>query len=75
MHGFDEESVKPENFSLTAKGMGFTYNQGTISAYAQGQFEVLLPFERFKDILKPDSPAAALWKSGGKIPWPFNAWK
>lgn len=51
-----------ENFFVTQKGIGFFYNAYEIAPYAMGQFEIIIPFEKLKPLLKPTHPFKTLVK-------------
>jgi len=50
--GFFSDTVRPSyNFYLTREGIGFYYNQYDIASYANGSFDVFVPFAELKDLL------------------------
>jgi hypothetical protein len=42
------------NFTITGEGLKFLYNPYEIKAYAAGITELFIPFEKIKDLLKPN---------------------
>ncbi len=44
-----------ENFAITKKGLFFTYNPYEIKSYAEGRTNLLIPYSRIKDLIKPNS--------------------
>jgi hypothetical protein len=48
------------NFTITSEGLLFVYNPYEIKAYAAGITELLIPFDRIKDLLKPNPVLPAL---------------
>ncbi len=50
---FEFDEIEPnENFYVTDKGVQFTYNQYEIAAYSSGLFDVFIPYNEIKQILK-----------------------
>ena len=53
---FWTESIKPNgNFYITDEGINYVFNPYEIAPYYMGQTEVILPYNRLKDFLKPNS--------------------
>ena len=53
---FWTDSIKPNgNFYITDEGINYVFNPYEIAPYYMGQTEVTLPFERLKNLLKPNS--------------------
>jgi len=53
---FWTDSIKPNgNFYITDEGINYVFNPYEIAPYYMGQTEVSLPFERLKNLLKPNS--------------------
>lgn len=53
---FWTDSIKPNgNFYLTDEGINYVFNPYEIAPYYMGQTEVTLPYNRLKDLLKPNS--------------------
>lgn len=44
-----------DNFIITPKGLLFTYNPYEIKAYAEGTTDLLIPYSRLTEFIKPDS--------------------
>ncbi|MDR2394124.1 MAG: RsiV family protein [Treponema sp.] len=53
---FEDEVAVPDNFFLTAEGLGFHWDPYEIAPYVMGSIEVLLPYEQIEDILKAPRP-------------------
>jgi hypothetical protein len=50
------EAIKPNgNFYITDESINYVYNPYEIAPYYMGQTEVVLPFYRLIDILKPNN--------------------
>ncbi len=50
------DAIKPnENFYITDESINYIFNPYEIAPYYMGQTEVIIPFYRLKDILKPNS--------------------
>jgi len=50
------DAIKPnENFYITDESINYVFNPYEIAPYYMGQTEVVIPFYRLKDILKPNS--------------------
>lgn len=47
--------VLNKNFAITTKGLLFTYNPYEIKSYAEGKTNLLVPYSKIKEIIKPDS--------------------
>lgn len=45
----------PDNYLLSPKGILFLYNVYTIKAYAAGKTELLIPYQKIKQLLLPNS--------------------
>lgn len=53
---FWTESIKPNgNFYITDEGINYVFNPYEIAPYYMGQTEVVIPYTRLKDFLKPNS--------------------
>ncbi|ADY51490.1 hypothetical protein Pedsa_0918 [Pseudopedobacter saltans DSM 12145] len=52
----------PNNFLITDKGLLFTYNPYEIKAYAYGTTDLLIPYDRMKEIINPGSVLATYVK-------------
>ena len=53
---FWTDSIKPNgNFYITDEGINYVFNPYEIAPYYMGQTEVSLPYNRLKNILKPNS--------------------
>jgi hypothetical protein len=49
------DSIKPNgNFYITDESINYVFNPYEIAPYALGQTEISLPFERLRDIMKPN---------------------
>ena len=58
---FWTDSIKPNgNFYITDEGINYVFNPYEIAPYYMGQTEVMLPYNRLADILKPNSIIAYL---------------
>lgn len=44
-----------ENFAITPKGLLFTYNPYEIKSYAEGRTNLLIPYARITNLIKPNS--------------------
>jgi hypothetical protein len=56
---------KPENFqnwAITSNGLKIVFDPYQVAPYASGTNEVLIPYQRIKDILRPDGPLGKLAK-------------
>lgn len=66
--GVMPESVQLEqfgedmNFYLTSAGIVFYHTAYEIAPYAAGQFEILIPYQELKDLIREDSPIRDLVK-------------
>jgi hypothetical protein len=50
-----ENSIKAnDNFYITEKGIGFTYNPYAIAAYVYGEISLFIPFSQMNGLLKDD---------------------
>jgi hypothetical protein len=59
--GFFADSVPlAGEFYVTVDGVGFYYNIYEIAPYALGAFDVFLPWDKVKSLVKPDSPVSRL---------------
>ncbi len=55
---------KPENYrvwTLTPRGLAITFDYYQLGSYAAGAPAILVPYDKLKDLLDPDSPASSLW--------------
>jgi hypothetical protein len=53
---FEDTPGVPENFFLSAQGVGFHWDPYAIAPYVMGSLEVILPYEQIQDLLKPGIP-------------------
>ena len=44
-----------DNFLVTPVGIRFLYNEYEIKSYAEGQTELLIPYNKIKSLLRPQS--------------------
>jgi hypothetical protein len=51
--GPEEENYR--NFTISERGLTIYFDQYQVASYADGPFEVLIPFDKIKDILNPES--------------------
>ena len=65
---FWADAIKPNgNFYITDEGINYVFNPYEIAPYYIGQTEVTIPFNRLKNILKPNSIIAYLVKKQAKL--------
>jgi len=65
---FWADSIKPNgNFYITDESINFVFNPYEIAPYYMGQTEVSIPFNRLKNILKPNNIIAYLVEKQAKI--------
>jgi len=65
---FWADSIKPNgNFYITDESINYVFNPYEIAPYYMGQTEVTIPFNRLKNILKPNSLIAYLVDKQAKI--------
>ena len=65
---FWADSIKPNgNFYITDEGINYVFNPYEIAPYYIGQTEVTIPFNRLKNILKPNSIIAYLVEKQAKM--------
>lgn len=65
---FWADSIKPNsNFYITDESINYVFNPYEIAPYYIGQTEVSIPFNRLKNILKPNSIIAYLVEKQAKI--------
>ncbi|MDD4968659.1 MAG: RsiV family protein [Paludibacter sp.] len=65
---FWADAIKPNgNFYITDEGINYVFNPYEIAPYYIGQTEVTIPFNRLKNILKPNSIIAYLVEKQAKI--------
>ena len=65
---FWADSIKPNgNFYITDESINYVFNPYEIAPYYIGQTEVTIPFNRLKNILKPNSIIAYLVEKQAKI--------
>ena len=65
---FWADSIKPNgNFYITDEGINYVFNPYEIAPYYIGQTEVSIPFNRLKNILKPNSIIAYLVEKQAKM--------
>jgi len=64
---FWAQSIKPNgNFYITDEGINYVFNPYEIAPYYMGQTEVTIPFNRLKDLFKPNSIIAYLVEKQAK---------
>jgi hypothetical protein len=44
------------DYTVDAKGLNFHFDPYVVGPYAQGEFEVFVPFSALKELLAPDRP-------------------
>jgi hypothetical protein len=65
---FWADSIKPNgNFYITDEGINYVFNPYEIAPYYIGQTEVTIPFNRLKNILKPNSIIGYLVEKQAKM--------
>ena len=65
---FWSDSIKPNgNFYITDESVNYVFNPYEIAPYYMGQTEVTIPFNRLKNILKPNSIIAYLVDKQAKM--------
>lgn len=58
------DSIKPNgNFYITDESINYVFNPYEIAPYYLGQTEVILPFDRIKDLLRAENPILYLMKT------------
>jgi hypothetical protein len=58
------DSIVPNgNFYITDENITYVFNPYEIAPYYMGQTEVVIPFDRIKDLLRPENPIAYLLKT------------
>jgi len=60
--GAGAELTNYDNWTLTKKGLGVTFDPYQVAAYAAGPQNVLVPYSAVKEIIKPDSMVAQFVK-------------
>jgi hypothetical protein len=60
--GAGAELTNYDNWTITKKGLGITFDPYQVAAYAAGPQNVLVPYSAVKEIIKPDGPAGQLVK-------------
>ena len=51
-----------DNWTITKKGLGITFDPYQVAAYAAGPQHVLVPYSALKEIIKPDGPVGQFVK-------------
>jgi hypothetical protein len=65
---FWTDSIRPNgNFYITDESINYVFNPYEIAPYYMGQTEVTIPFNRLKDLLKPNSLIAYLVEKNEKL--------
>lgn len=54
--GAAPELTNYDNWTITRKGLGITFDPYQVAAYAAGPQTVLVPYSALKDLIKPDGP-------------------
>jgi len=60
--GAGAELTNYDNWTITKKGLGITFDPYQVAAYAAGPQNVLVPYSAVKEIIKPDSMLAQFVK-------------
>jgi hypothetical protein len=61
------DSIKAnDNFYITDEGINYVFNPYEIAPYYMGQTEITLPYNRLKDLIKPNSIVAYLVEKSAK---------
>jgi hypothetical protein len=60
--GAGAELTNYDNWTITKKGLGITFDPYQVAAYAAGPQNVLVPYSSLKEIIKPDGPAGQFVK-------------
>ncbi len=60
--GAGAELTNYDNWTITKKGLGITFDPYQVAAYAAGPQNVLVPYSAVKEIIKPDSMVAQFVK-------------
>jgi len=60
--GAGAELTNYDNWTITKKGLGITFDPYQVAAYAAGPQSVLVPYSALKDIIKPDGMAGQFAK-------------
>lgn len=60
--GAGAELTNYDNWTITKKGLGITFDPYQVAAYAAGPQNVLVPYSELKEIIKPDGMVAQFMK-------------
>ncbi|MEP6817887.1 MAG: RsiV family protein [bacterium] len=60
--GAGAELTNYDNWTITKKGLGITFDPYQVAAYAAGPQTVTVPYSTLKDIIKPDGPVGQFAK-------------
>ena len=60
--GAAPELTNYDNWTITKKGLGVTFDPYQVAAYAAGPQHVLVPYSALKEIIKPDGPVGQFVK-------------
>jgi hypothetical protein len=60
--GAGPELTNYDNWAITKKGLGITFDPYQVAAYAAGPQHVLAPYSALKEIIKPDGPVGQFVK-------------
>jgi hypothetical protein len=60
--GAAAELTNYDNWTITRKGLGITFDPYRVAAYAAGPQHVVAPYAALKGIIKPDGPVGQLVK-------------
>ena len=60
--GAAPELTNYDNWTITKKGLGITFDPYQVAAYAAGPQHVLVPYSALKEIIKPDGPVTQFVK-------------
>jgi hypothetical protein len=60
--GAAPELTNYDNWTITRKGLGITFDPYQVGPYAAGPQHVLVPYSALKDIIKPDGPVSQFVK-------------
>ena len=60
--GAAPELTNYDNWTITKKGLGITFDPYQVGPYAAGPQHVLVPYSALKEIIKPDGPVGQFVK-------------
>ena len=63
--GAGPELANYDNWTITKKGLGITFDPYQVAAYAAGPQRVVVPYSALKEITKPDGPLGQFVKQSG----------